>query len=125
MKVEQTAVGAGVLALALLLGRRARRSFPATPATAASARTSCPGWSASLLVLCGAALLWEAASGGFRDLEKASGAARGHWPGFVWVSVGLLANAALITRGRLHSQLHLVLRAGGARLQVLGGRGST
>jgi putative tricarboxylic transport membrane protein len=30
-------------------------------------------------------------------LEEALGADTGHWPGFVWVSAGLLANAALIT----------------------------
>ena len=50
-----------------------------------------------LLALCGAFLTWEALSGGFRELEEASGADSGHWPGFVWVSAGLLANAALIT----------------------------
>ena len=30
-------------------------------------------------------------------MEEPSGAASGHWSGFLWVSVGLLANAALIT----------------------------
>jgi putative tricarboxylic transport membrane protein len=30
-------------------------------------------------------------------MEEPSGADTGHWPGFVWVSIGLLANAALIT----------------------------
>ena len=52
---------------------------------------------AGLLLLCGAFLVWEAASGGFRDMGELDGAARGHWPGFVWVSAGILANAALIT----------------------------
>ena len=50
-----------------------------------------------LLALCGVLLLREAFSGGFRQMDEASGAASGHWPGFVWVSAGLLANAALIT----------------------------
>ena len=49
------------------------------------------------LTLCGALLLAEALRGGFREMEEASGAAQGHWPGFAWVSAGLLANAALIT----------------------------
>jgi putative tricarboxylic transport membrane protein len=49
------------------------------------------------LTLCGALLLAEALRGGFREMEAPSGAARGHWPGFAWVSAGLLANAALIT----------------------------
>jgi putative tricarboxylic transport membrane protein len=49
------------------------------------------------LALFGAMLVYEARTGGYRAMEEASGAATGHWPGFVWVSVGILANAALIT----------------------------
>ena len=49
------------------------------------------------LLLCGAFLIYEARSGGYRDMEEASGSATSHWPGFAWVSVGILANAALIT----------------------------
>ena len=52
---------------------------------------------AGLLLLCGAFLVWEAATGGFRQMGEPDGAAQGHWPGFVWVSAGILANAALIT----------------------------
>ncbi|RYZ10502.1 MAG: tripartite tricarboxylate transporter TctB family protein, partial [Comamonadaceae bacterium] len=52
---------------------------------------------AVMLMLCGAFIVWEARTGGFRDLDAPSGAARGFWPGFVWVSAGLLLNAALIT----------------------------
>ncbi len=55
-------------------------------------------WVVSLaLALCGVLLLAEALRGGFREMEEPSGAAQGHWPGFAWVSAGLLANAALIT----------------------------
>ena len=51
-----------------------------------------------LLALCGAFLVWEALTRRLsRSMEEASGADTGHWPGFVWVSAGLLANAALIT----------------------------
>jgi putative tricarboxylic transport membrane protein len=50
------------------------------------------------LVACGVFLVWEALSGGFRAMEEPSGAERAHWPGFAWVSAGLLLNAALITR---------------------------
>ena len=32
-----------------------------------------------------------------RAAGEPSGAATGHWPGFAWVSLALLANAALIT----------------------------
>jgi putative tricarboxylic transport membrane protein len=49
------------------------------------------------LLLCGGFLVYEARTGGYRAMEEPSGAATGHWPGFVWVSVGILANAALIT----------------------------
>ncbi len=55
-------------------------------------------WLVSLvLTLCGAWIVWEARTGGFRELETPSGAARANWPGLVWVSAGLLMNAALIT----------------------------
>ena len=52
---------------------------------------------AGLLMLCACFLVWEALSGGFRQLGDLDGNAHGHWPGFVWVSAGILANAALIT----------------------------
>ena len=48
------------------------------------------------LTICGAWILWEARTGGFRELEAPSGD-KAYWPGFVWVSAGLLLNAALIT----------------------------
>ena len=52
---------------------------------------------AGMLALCGAFLIWEAVSGGFRQMAGQDGAEHGDWPGFVWVSAGILANAALIT----------------------------
>jgi putative tricarboxylic transport membrane protein len=51
----------------------------------------------SMLALCGLLLVREVLTGGFRNLEEPSGAATGHWPGFVWVTAGILLNAALIT----------------------------
>ena len=51
----------------------------------------------SMLALCGLLLLREVFTGGFRNLEEPSGAATGYWPGFAWVSAGILLNAALIT----------------------------
>ena len=53
---------------------------------------------AVMLAVCGGLLIWEARSGGFRDMEEPTGAAHGHWVGFAWVTAGLLLNAALITR---------------------------
>lgn len=55
-------------------------------------------WVVGLALLgCGAVLAWQALAGGFRDFDTPSGSERGHWPGFVWVSAGILLNAALIT----------------------------
>ncbi len=51
----------------------------------------------AMLAVCGAWLVWESATGGFRNMEEPSGAERGDWKGFAWVSAGILANAALIT----------------------------
>jgi putative tricarboxylic transport membrane protein len=49
------------------------------------------------MLACGAFLVREAASGGFRQMEEPSGAETAYWPGFAWMSAGILANAALIT----------------------------
>lgn len=52
---------------------------------------------ATMLLVGGALLVWQARTGGFREREEPSGSAAGYWPGFFWVSGGLLLNAALIT----------------------------
>ncbi len=56
-----------------------------------------PGLVAAVLLLCGAWVIWEARTGGFRNMEEPTGADKGFWSGFAWMSAGLLANAALIT----------------------------
>ncbi len=56
---------------------------------------------AGALTLCGLLLLWEVRSGGFRQLGELGmegGLPPAHWSGFVWVSAGLLLNAALIEK---------------------------
>ena len=52
---------------------------------------------AAVLGVCGIALLREALGGGFRGAPEPSGAAQPSLPAFVWISTGLLLNAALIT----------------------------
>jgi len=52
---------------------------------------------AIVLLVCGGWLLFEANSGGYRDMEEPSGAERASWVAFAWVAAGVLANAALIT----------------------------
>ena len=97
MKLEQTLVGAGVLVLGLLIAAGATQ-ISSEAGYGGVGPNFLPWVVGGLLALCGAFLVWEALTGGFRELEDASGAETGHWPGFVWVSAGLLANAALITR---------------------------
>ena len=97
VKLEQTLVGAGVLVLGLLIAFGAMQ-ISSDAGYGGVGPNFLPWVVGGLLSLCGALLVWEALSGGFRQLEPASGADSGHWPGFVWVSVGLLANAALIDR---------------------------
>ena len=96
MKLEQTLVGAGVLALGLLIAAGATQ-ISSEAGYGGVGPNFLPWVVGGLLALCGALLVWEAFTGGFRQLEAASGADTGHWPGFIWVSIGLLANAALIT----------------------------
>jgi putative tricarboxylic transport membrane protein len=92
----QTILGAGTLALGLLLAGGATQI--GSDAGYAGVGPNFLPWLVSvMLILCGAWLVWEARSGGFREMEEPTGAASGHWPGFVWVSAGLLLNAALLT----------------------------
>ena len=48
------------------------------------------------LMVCGAVLLWQARTGGYREMEEVTGDERPDWNGFVWVSAALLLNAGLI-----------------------------
>ena len=93
---RQAAVAAGVLALGALLAVGAV-SIPAAAGYAGVGPNFLPWVVALGLLACGSFLAWEACSGGFRNLDDPDGAEHGHWPGFVWVSAGILANAALIT----------------------------
>jgi putative tricarboxylic transport membrane protein len=93
---RQTLVGVGALALGGLLVSGATQI--SSDAGYGGVGPNFLPWVVGIgLLLCGPFLIWEARSGGFREMEDPSGAETGHWPGFVWVSVGILANAALIT----------------------------
>jgi putative tricarboxylic transport membrane protein len=96
MKLPQTLVGVGTLATGAMfaIGALAIRS----DAGYSGVGPNFLPWVVGLALLaCGAFLVYEANSGGYRDLEEPSGAPNGHWRGFAWVSAGILANAALIT----------------------------
>ncbi len=92
----QSLVGAGVLLVGLALAAGAV-SIPAAAGYGGVGPNFLPWLVSGVLVLCGALLIREARTGGFRNVGEPSGAAQGYWPGFVWVSAGLLSNAALIS----------------------------
>ncbi len=94
--VAQAAVGGGVLLLGLALAAGALE-IPSAAGYGGVGPNFLPWLVAAVLSACGVLIVREALTGGFRDRGEPSGAATGWWPGLVWVSAGLLANAALIT----------------------------
>ena len=92
----QTFIGVGALALGLVLAFGA--TFISSEAGYAGVGPNFLPWVvAAVLSVCGVWLIFEARSGGFREMEEASGAGRADGGAFVWVAAGVLANAALIT----------------------------
>ena len=93
----QTLVGAGVLLIGAGLAFGAL-SIPSEAGYAGVGPNFLPWLVAAVLALCGVLIVREALTGGFRELEQeAEGSPAPYWPGFIWVSAGLRANAALIT----------------------------
>lgn len=92
----QTLVGVGVVLLAVGLAAGAV-SIPSNAGYAGVGPNFLPWLVAVALLTCGAFMIYEARSGGFRDMEEPTGNGRPYWAGFVWMSAGLLSNAALIT----------------------------
>lgn len=93
----QTVLGAGVLALGAFLALGSRQ-ISSEAGYGGVGPNFLPLVTGVALVICGAWLIFEAASGGFRSMEAPSGGDRADWIGFAWVSAGLLANALLIER---------------------------
>jgi putative tricarboxylic transport membrane protein len=94
--LPQTLVGVGVLLTGLALAFGAI-SIPSTAGYSGVGPNFLPWLVSIVLTLCGVLIIREARTGGFRDLATPSGAEAAYWPGFVWVTAGLLLNAALIT----------------------------
>jgi putative tricarboxylic transport membrane protein len=94
-EAQQTVVGAAVVVLALGMGIGASL-IPSDAGYAGIGPNFLPWMVSAALLICGLFLVYEARSGGFRDMEDSVGDAP-YWPGFVWMSTGLLVNAALIT----------------------------
>lgn len=91
----QTVVAVGVLLIGLALAGGAV-SIPSAAGYGGVGPNFLP-WVVSIaLTVCGAFMVWESRSGGFRAMDEPDGIAP-CWSGFAWVSAGLLLNAALIT----------------------------
>lgn len=92
----QALVGAGVLTVGAVMAWGA--TFISSEAGYAGVGPNALPWLVSaVLMACGAWLVWEARSGGFREMEAPSGAAQGDWRAAAWVVAGVVANASLIT----------------------------
>ena len=92
----QTLIGAGVLLIGLGLAAGALK-IPSAAGYGGVGPNFLPWLVAVSLLVCGALMVWEARTGGFREMDALTGTPGAYWPGFVWVSAGLLSNAALIT----------------------------
>lgn len=92
----QLAIGISAVLLAAVLAYGAA-NIPSDAGYAGVGPNFLPWIVAGVLALCGSLLIWEVRTGGFRNMEEPSGAARGDWHALAWVSAGVLGNAALIT----------------------------
>ncbi len=93
---SQSLVGVGVLLVGAVMAYGA--TFISAEAGYAGVGPNALPWLVSMvLVVCGGWLVWEARSGGYRELDVPSGAARGDWHAVAWVVAGIVANASLIT----------------------------
>jgi len=95
-RTPQALIGAGVIVVAVLMAIGAKQ-ISAEAGYSGVGPNFVPWVVSGALALCGGFLLWEAFSGGYRQMDEPSGDAHGFWPGFAWVSAGMLLNAALIT----------------------------
>lgn len=95
--LQQTLIGAGALLVGAVLAWGAT-SIPATAGYAGVGPNFLPWVVASVMLVLGGWLVWEARTGGFRQMEEPSGAPQGDWTALAWLAAGVLLNAALIER---------------------------
>jgi putative tricarboxylic transport membrane protein len=95
-RTAQILVGAGVTLTALGLAAGALK-IPGEAGYGGVGPNFLPWMVSFVLLACGVLIVREALTGGFREMSEPAGGERAWWPGVVWVSAGLLANAALIT----------------------------
>ena len=92
----QGLVGLGVIGVGLALAVGAL-GIPSNAGYAGVGPNFLPWLVAAGLTTCGAFMVVQARTGGFRHMEEGPPGEKPYWPGFVWMSAGLLLNAALIT----------------------------
>jgi putative tricarboxylic transport membrane protein len=92
----QLAMGIGALIVAAVLAWGAK-DIPSDAGYAGVGPNFLPWVISAALGLCGVMLIREVLTGGYRQMEEPSGAARGDWRALAWVSAGVLLNASLIT----------------------------
>lgn len=94
----ETAVGLGIVLVGVALGVGAL-GISSDAGYGGVGPNFLPWLVAVMLVVCGLVITWQARTGGFRDRSDAHDATVApYWLGFVWVSAGLLLNAALLER---------------------------
>jgi putative tricarboxylic transport membrane protein len=94
--LHQTVIGAGALLIGAAMAWGASQ-IPAQAGYAGVGPNFLPWLVSVALIVCGAWLVFEARTGGWRAVEPAPGAARGDWTSLAWVVAAVVANAALIT----------------------------
>lgn len=94
--LHQSLVGAGALILGGVMAVGAA-AIPSEAGYAGVGPNALPWLVSVALLICGAWLIWEARSGGFRQMEPPSGAARADWRAAAWVVAAVVLNASLIT----------------------------
>ena len=92
----QALVGLGIVAIALGLAAGAL-TIPSAAGYGGVGPNFLPWLVSAGLLACGAFVLYEVRTGGFRHLEESAPGEAPFWSGFIWMSAGLLLNAALIT----------------------------
>ena len=94
----QTVVACGVMLVGLAMAGGAV-SIPSAAGYGGVGPNFLPWLVSIALIVCGAFMVLESRTGGFRAMGEADGLNRIRpcWSGFAWVSAGLLVNAALIT----------------------------
>jgi len=94
--LHQSLVGLGALLVGAVMAYGAT-AISSDAGYAGVGPNALPWLVSAVLLICGAWLIWEARTGGYRQMEAAPGAERGDWKAGAWVVAGVIANASLIT----------------------------